>query len=98
MRSLSLGGDVFCYAGGHFRSHFARGWKRYRVKHGISPVYVVVCRPPYFSAVALWDPSMERATVPGHMNIGNGHWNGEWDLQGGNSAGGGSVSTKRAPA
>lgn len=53
--SLSALGHLFCYSAGYYRSHYARGWRRYRERHGISPVHAVVCRLPYFSAVALYE-------------------------------------------
>jgi len=70
--SLSPDGEAFCYSGGLFKSgqQARAGWARYRRKHGISPVYAVVCRPPYFSAVALWEvPSY----APGLVSFGAGY-------------------------
>ena len=82
---LSPDGELFCYRGGHYSSHNCWGWDRYKNKHVLSPVYAVACRPPYFSAVALWEPDPEAYDGAQH--------NGEFDMRW--SAGGGYWATPR---
>jgi len=47
-------GEHFSYTGGKMRSS-SRFFADYQRLHGINPFYTVVCRPPFWSAVALFD-------------------------------------------
>jgi len=51
---LSPDGEHFSYTGGKMRSS-SRFFADYQRLHGINPFYTVVCRPPFWSAVALFD-------------------------------------------